>query len=165
MPLFVRPALPQDEQFVYELAWQVMHDQLHAWRWDPNIRHALLDLQVRSKRNAYAAAHPHADYAIIMLDDQPVGHMIIDRSGEFYDLVDISILPKHRGAGIGTRLILALSMEAEMVHKNVRLYVSISNPRAADLYRRLGFRVIQDLETDLLMERTPGDRAKVIAAP
>jgi ribosomal protein S18 acetylase RimI-like enzyme len=165
MPLFVRPALPEDDQFVYQLAYQVIHDQLYAWLWDPGMRNTLLDLQVQSKLGSYAATHPHADRAIIMLDDQPVGYMIIDRSGEFYDLVDISIVPKHRGAGIGARLILALCMEAEMMRKNVRLYVSVSNPRAADLYKRLGFRVIEDLQTDLLMERAPGDRAQVIAAP
>jgi GNAT superfamily N-acetyltransferase len=165
MPLFVRPALQQDEQFVYDVAYQVMHDHLHAHLWDPNIRHALLDLQVRSKNASYAAVHPGADYAIIMQDDQPVGRMIIDRSGEFYHLVDISIVPAHRGAGIGTRLVLALCMEAETIHKSVRLYVSITNPRAAELYKRLGFRVIEDQQTDILMERSPGDQAQVIAAP
>ncbi len=164
MPLFVRPALPEDDQFVYLLAYQVMHDQLHAQLWDPNIRHPLLDLQVRSKRSSYAAVHPHADYAIIMLDDQRVGRMIIDRSGEFYHLVDISILPQHRSAGIGTRLVLALCMEAEMVRKSVRLYVSVTNPRAAELYKRLGFRVIEDQQTDILMERSPGSQSQVIAA-
>jgi ribosomal protein S18 acetylase RimI-like enzyme len=165
MPLFLRPALPQDDAFVYQLFWQVIHDNLYAWSWDPNVRQTLLHLQVQSKRGAYAAAYPNADYAIMVLDDQPVGHMIIDRSGEFYHLVDIAIVPQQRGAGIGTRMILALCMEAEMMHKNVRLSVSSGNPRAADLYRRLGFRVIQDHETDLLMERAPGDQAKVIAAP
>jgi ribosomal protein S18 acetylase RimI-like enzyme len=165
MPLFVRPALPEDDPFVYQLVYQASYDQLYAWLWDPSVRNALLDLQVQSKCGSYKAAHPHADRAIIMLDDQPVGHMIIDRSGECYDLVDISIVPKHRGAGIGTRLILALCMEAEMMRKNVRLSVSITNPRAADLYKRLGFRVIADLETDLVLERAPGDRAQVIAAP
>jgi GNAT superfamily N-acetyltransferase len=165
MPLYVRPALPQDDRFQYDLAYGVMHDQLHAHLWDPNIRHPLLDLQVRSKHSSYAVVHPHADYAIIMLDDQPVGRMIIDRSGEFYHLVDISIVPQQRSAGIGTRLVLALCMEAEMLHKSVRLYVSITNPRALALYKRLGFRVIEDQQTDILMERSPGDRAQVIAAP
>jgi ribosomal protein S18 acetylase RimI-like enzyme len=164
MALYLRPALPQDDQFLYQLAWQVIYDQLYAGLWDPAIRNALLDLQVRAKRGAYAVSHPHADSAIVMWDDLPVGAMIIDRSGEFYDLVDISILPKHRGAGIGTRLILGVCMEAEMMRKSVRLYVSVSNPRAAELYKRLGFRVIEDLQSDLLMERAPGDRAQVLAA-
>ena len=165
MPLFVRPALPEDDQFVYQLTYHVIYDQLYAWLWDPGMRHSLLDLQVQSKRSSYAAMYPHADHAIIMLDDECVGRMIIDRSGEFYHLVDISIMPKHRSAGIGTRLLLALCMEAEMMHKNVRLCVSVTNPRAANLYQRLGFRMIEDLQTDFLMERAPGDRAQLIAQP
>jgi ribosomal protein S18 acetylase RimI-like enzyme len=165
MPLFVRPALPQDDKFQYDLAYGVMYEQLHAQLWDPNIRHPLMDLQVKSKRASYAAVHPQADYAIIMLDDQPVGRLIIDRSGEFYHLVDISIVPKQRSAGIGTRVVLGLCMEAELMRKSVRLYVSITNPRAKALYQRLGFRVIEDQQTDTLMERRPGDQAQVIAAP
>ncbi len=74
-------------------------------------------------------------------------------------------MPKQRSQGIGTRLVLALCMEAEMMRKNVRLYVRVTNPRALALYKRLGFRVIEDLQTDILMERRPGDQAQVIAAP
>jgi ribosomal protein S18 acetylase RimI-like enzyme len=45
------------------------------------------------------------------------------------------------------------------------LYVAAVNQRAAGLYRRLGFRVIEDLQIQLLMERAPGDRSQVVAAP
>lgn len=165
MSLYVRPAAPQDQQFLYDLTYDVLSEQLYAHTWDPIIRDQLLDLQIKAKMGSYSVVHPHADYAIIMLDERPIGRMIIDRSGDFYHLVDISISPKHRGAGIGTRLVLALCMEAEMMHKNVRLYVSVTNPRAGGLYKRLGFRVIEDLETDILMERTPADRTQVIAQP
>jgi ribosomal protein S18 acetylase RimI-like enzyme len=165
MPLSVRPAVPQDSEFVYDLIYQVMYDQLFADRWDPTLRRHLLDMQVRNKLGSHMMVHPQADHAIIMLDDQAVGRLMIDRSGEFHHLVDISVLPKYRGAGIGTRIVLGLCMEAEMVGKNVRLYVSVTNPRARELYHRLGFRVIEDMETDALMERAPGDQAQVIAAP
>ena len=165
MPLYVRPALPQDNAFVYQLLWQVVYEQLLADRWDPAIRDGLLDLQVRVRCGAYAARWPQAEHAIIMLDDEPVGRLLIDRSGPNYHLVDIAVLPKRQGAGIGTRLVLGLCMEAEIMGKSVRLRVSVSNPRAADLYRRLGFRVIEDQETDWLMERSPGATAQVIAAP
>jgi ribosomal protein S18 acetylase RimI-like enzyme len=165
MPLYVRPALPEDESFVYQLVRQVIYDQLLGHLWDPTYRDALLDLQVRAKAGSYAVIHPHADHAIIMLDDDRVGRLLIDRTGPCYDLVDISILPKYRSGGIGTRIILGLCMEAEMMQKNVRLYVSITNPRAIELYKRLGFRVVEDRVTDLLMEKTPADRAQVLAAP
>lgn len=165
MPLYVRPTLPEDEPFVYQLIRQVMYDQLLAHLWDPTYREALLDLQVRAKAGSYTVVHPRADHAIIMLDDKAVGRLLIDRAGSCYHLVDISVLPKYRSAGIGTRIVLGLCMEAEMMGKNVRLYVSITNPRAIELYKRLGFRVIEDRFTDLLMEKTPADRAQVLAAP
>ncbi len=165
MPLSLRPTLPNDEAFVYQLIYETLYEQLYAWAWDPAIRDQVLDTQVRAKHGAYATMYPQAHHAIIELDGQPVGRLILDRSGEHYELVDISILSKHRGAGIGTRLILAICTEAEMMRKNVRLMVSITNPRAAALYKRLGFRVIQELPMDHLMEHAPGDRAQVLAQP
>ena len=129
MPLTVRPTLPQDEQFLYQLVYQTMSEQLFAWTWDPNIREQLLDLQIRAKHGSYAAEYPHANHGIIVWDNEPVGRLIVDRSGEFHVLVDIAILPKYRSAGIGTRIILGLCMEADLVKKKLRLQVSITNPR------------------------------------
>jgi ribosomal protein S18 acetylase RimI-like enzyme len=165
MPLTLRPVTAQDEQFVYDLVYQTIAETLFAETWDPSVRRPLLDLQVRAKHGSYAISHPHAEYAIVMLDDVSVGRLIIDRSGPCYDLVDIAIIPRHRGAGIGTRLILAICTEAAMMKKNVRLYVSAGNIRATALYRRLGFRVIEDQQTDLLMERAPEDQTQMVAAP
>src|ERR1700744_536618 len=136
MPLMLRPTFPQDEKFVYDLVYELTAERLLAHLWDPNIRHQILDFQVRAQHSAWAVSHPNAEHAIIMLDDAAVGRMVIDRSGPFYDLVDIAIAPKHRGAGIGTRLILALCMEAGMSQKSVRLYVNVMNPRAIELYKR-----------------------------
>ena len=164
MPLSLRPAFSQDQRFLYDLIYTHIADVLQASLWDPAIQQPLLDLQVRSKENTYGMMHPHADHAVIVLDDEPVGRMIIDRSGEFYDLVDIVIAAKHRSSGIGTRLLIAISMEAAMMKKNVRLHVSVTNPRAISLYRRLGFHVIEGTETDLLMEKTPADQSQVVAA-
>jgi len=164
MPLYVRPPEPEDEQFVYQLIYQQLHDELLAWLWDPAIRDHLLNLQVQAKHAAYGAMWPQAEYAIIMLDNDRVGRLIVNRVGEHYRLVDITVSPKHRGAGIGTRIVLALCMEAEMQQKSVRLYVSVTNPRAAALYRRLGFREIEKDETGCVMERSPGAVSQVIAA-
>jgi ribosomal protein S18 acetylase RimI-like enzyme len=164
MPLYVRPALADDWPFVYQLVRELLYDQLAARLWDSAIP-GLLDLQVRTKLAAYASAYPRADHGIIMLDEAAVGRLLVDRSREYHRLVDITIAPRHRSAGIGTRLVLGLCMEAELMGKSLRLNVSVTNPRAAALYRRLGFRVIEDLETDWLMERSPGSVAQVVAAP
>ena len=165
MPLYLRSTTPEDKQFIYRLVYETLYEQLCAWAWAPAIRQQILDMQVRAKNGSYRMMYPEAHHAIIMLDDDPIGRLIIDRSRECYELVDISILSKHRSAGIGTRLILAMCTEAEMMKKPIRLSVSITNPRAAALYRRLGFRVIEEQPMDQLMERAPGAVSQVIAQP
>ena len=164
MPLSLRPTYPKDAAFVYQLDYQIMAEQLHAWNWEPGMRHQLLHMQIQAKNGSYAATHPNAEYAIVDLDDEAVGRMIIDRSGEFYYLVDIAIIPKQRGGGIGTRLVLALCTEAGLMHKKVRLFVHATNQRALALYRRLGFRVIEDVQWGMVMERDPSDRAETAIA-
>src|SRR5260370_7691458 len=111
MPLSVRPTLPTDEQFLYRLVYETTAEQLFAWTWDPRIRDQLLDMQIRAKHGAYAVEFPNADYAIVMLDDQPVGRMIIDRPGGSSVLSAIPILPKHSRPAICTPLILYLYMD------------------------------------------------------
>ena len=164
MPLSLRPTYPNDAAFVYQLDYQTMAEHLHAWNWEPGMRDQLLHMQIQAKNGSYVTTHPNAEYAIVDLDGEPVGRMIIDRSGEFYYLVDIAIIPKQRGAGIGTRLVLGLCTEAGLMHKKVRLFVHATNHRALALYRRLGFRVIEDLEWGMVMERDPADRGEIAIA-
>ena len=154
MSLSLRPAVAADHQFIYDLTYQVLYEQLRAETWPPQFRDQLLKQQIYAKHGSYSAAYPAADHGIVMVDDQPVGRLLVDRSGEFHNLIDIAILPKYRSTGLGTRLVLALCHEAELCHKPIRLYVSVSNPRAMNLYRRLGFRVIDNQEAGSVMECT-----------
>jgi ribosomal protein S18 acetylase RimI-like enzyme len=152
-----------DELFLYQLAYEVFFEQLHAELWNPAIREPLLKMQIEGQRGAYAAEFPHADHGIIVLDERPVGRMIVNRGPEIHHLVDITILKQHRGAGIGTVLIRALCSEGDLVRKPVRLHVMVTN-RAKTLYQRLGFRLIEDNQVTWLMERAPGS-GPVTAAP
>jgi ribosomal protein S18 acetylase RimI-like enzyme len=155
MPLSLRPALPADEPFLYRLAYENFYDKLMAHNWDPKVRDVLLTMQVDGQRSAYAAQYPRADHAIVLLDDQPVGRMILDRGPEIHQLVDIVIDRPRRSNGIGTVILRAVCAEAELMRKPLRLQVEVRN-RARELYRRLGFRVIEDLQVTWVMERTPG---------
>src|SRR5579872_137293 len=136
MGLLLRPATPSDELFLYQLAYENFADILMASLWDPKVREPLLRLQVEGQRATYAAQHPTADYAIILYDDQAIGRIILDRGPQWHYLVDITIQKKYRGSGIGTWLMRALCMEAEMMQKPLRLHVMVTN-RARKLYERL----------------------------
>ncbi len=83
------------------------------------------------------------------------------REPEELRLVDISLLPAHRGSGVGTELLRALQQEATTAGKPLRLSVARDNP-ARRLYARLGFTPVAGSEVGaepyLALEWRPGPR-------
>ena len=154
MSLSLRPVLPKDEAFVYQLLYENFYEKLAAWAWDPAIRQPLLNMQIQGQRATYSAMYPHADHGIIVFDGDSVGRLLVDRGPEIHTLVDITIRKQNRGAGMGTVLVRSLCIEAEMMRKPLRLQVAADN-RARNLYQRLGFRMLEDLQLNLVMERAP----------
>ena len=100
-------------------------------------------MQFNAQRQQYDASYPEAASGIILLDEHPIGRMLVDKSEREFTLVDIALLPHHRSAGIGTSLIRELLSEANTTGKPVRLHVAKSNP-AQRLYERLGFSLVSD---------------------
>ena len=82
-----------------------------------------------------------------------VGRLIVDRRPGDIRIVDISLVPEARGAGVGSRLIGDLLEEARATDRIVSIHVEVHN-RAAELYARLGFAVAEDLGVYRRMEWT-----------
>ena len=138
----LRPVQPDDRPFQLDL-YAVTRDDLNLLAWEANQKQALIDMQFRAQSAQYCASYPEAENSIILIDDRPVGRMIVDRNQQAITLVDIAILPAHRNAGIGTVLIRGLIEEANASGRSVRLHVLKSNP-AQRLYLRLGFSIVGD---------------------
>ncbi len=100
-------------------------------------------MQFSAQSQQYAMSHPQARHSLILHDESPIGRLIIDRNGNEFALVDIALLPTHRGAGVGTYLIEDLLAEAAAAGKPVVLNVWHSNP-AKRLYERMGFSTAND---------------------
>jgi len=66
-------------------------------------------------------------------------------------IIDIALLPEHRGNGVGTSLLRDLLAEGESGGKRVTIHVERFNP-ALRLYERLGFSVAEDKGVYLLLE-------------
>jgi GNAT superfamily N-acetyltransferase len=76
--------------------------------------------------------------AVVLCDGEPAGHLWVHRSDAEVRMVDVALLPEHRGAGVGTRLVTELLQEARERRVPVRLQVLVDSP-ARRLYERLGF--------------------------
>lgn len=154
-PITLRPALPDDEAFLYELYCTTRAEEIAAWGWNPSQQEMFLRLQFTAQRQHYGLAYEGAEHAIIVVNTRPAGRILVFRSELELVLVDIALLPDQRCSGIGTALIQDLLDEGKRGGKPVSLHVATHN-RARRLYDRLGFETIEDTGMYFKMEWRPG---------
>jgi ribosomal protein S18 acetylase RimI-like enzyme len=141
--LRLRPATPEDEPFLLQLFATTRSDELAALNLDEKQKEAFIAMQFRAQSRQFVMSYPRAQNSIVMWSEAPIGRLLLDRGEREFTLVDVALLPIHRGAGIGNHLLEQILAEAAEAGKPVRLSVWHSNP-AKRLYERLGFSVAND---------------------
>jgi ribosomal protein S18 acetylase RimI-like enzyme len=89
---------------------------------------------------------------VVLIDREPAGRLYLNRGDSEIRIVDIALLPEHRGKGVGSALLRDLLAEADAHGKRVTIHVERMNP-ALRLYERLGFSVAEDKGVYLFLER------------
>jgi len=153
--LAVRPALPQDEPFLYDLYFAVRGPEFAQAPVSEAQRVALLEMQFRAQMSAYAAMYPNTCYHIVLLDSRPIGRLWVARQDEAYHLVDIAIHPNIRSKGIGTALVQRLQADAQQAKLPIQSIVFRFNPASMRFHQRLGFRVVREDVMNFYMEWQP----------
>jgi ribosomal protein S18 acetylase RimI-like enzyme len=146
----LRPATAADDAFLLAVYSSTRSGELDAVGWDDNQKRLFIKMQFDAQRRCY----PDGDNSVVMVDERAAGRILVSRSDSEILLVDISLLPEYRNAGIGTCLIQKLLREAAVAGKPVRLHVLNSSP-AVKLYDRLEFVRIGSDGTYLEMLWTP----------
>ena len=132
----MRPAAAGDERFLRDLYATTRRDEFAPFGWSPATFESFLDSQFGARRAHYAAHYPHATQSVILVEEIPVGQLTLERAAESIHVIDLSVLPGHRGQGLGTAVLKMLQAAAAGVP--IRLSVWHDNP-AGRLYARLGF--------------------------
>jgi GNAT superfamily N-acetyltransferase len=145
MSITLRSALPDDEDFLFELFRQTVGDELAM------LGDTILRMQFKAQLLTYSAQFPAAEHQIIMLDERAIGRVLVERSELENRGVDIALLREYRNGGIGRMVVQELLDEAGRAGKPFRISVVKSNP-ALHLYERLGFKTTGDTGTQFLME-------------
>jgi len=83
-----------------------------------------------------------------------VGRIYLDREGEEFHILDITVLPEHRSAGIGSWLLRQVLEEATTGNRPVTIYVENFNP-SLRLFERLGFQKVEETGFQFLLRWTP----------
>lgn len=154
LALTLRPIRPEDKSFLYEVYAGTRTEELAVTGWTEEQKAAFLEMQFAAQHSYYQEHFPEALFQIILKDDVPVGRLYVDHRAEEIRLIDIALLPQHRRAGIGSKLMRELLGEATRSGKPVRIHVERHNP-ALGLYERLGFRRVEDQGVYFLMEWLP----------
>ncbi len=151
MALGFRPISPDDQTFLLEVYASTRREELALVDWDDDKKARFLQMQFSAQHQYYQDYYTETDFLILLLDELPVGRLYLARWPGETRIVDLALLPAHRNAGIGTRILSDVLAEAGRAGKPVRIHVEKLNP-ALHLYERLGFTRIADKEVYWFLE-------------
>lgn len=150
--LTLRVEREDDFEFIAGLYAESRRDELAPVPWPEQAKREFLTAQCRLQRDHYAKHYLGAELMIIerAVDTaahvgahaDPIGRIYVHVTKSEIRLMDIALLPVERCRGTGTMLVRALQDEAARQDVDLTLHVEPEN-RAQNIYRRLGFRLIE----------------------
>jgi GNAT superfamily N-acetyltransferase len=153
----LRPVGQEDREFLFRLYSSTREEELALTQWDDEQKRTFLEMQFMAQQTDYASRFPGSEHAIVLVGGEAVGRIWVARWEDEIRLLDIALLPEHRNAGSGTVLLKRLQAEARQAGQPLRHSVYKMNDGALRFYERLGFTVVEDFETYVLMEWLPTD--------
>lgn len=157
-PVALRPVTPADAEFLGAVYASTRLEELEPTGWTEEQKEQFCRMQHQAQDAHYRQNYPTARFEIILNGEVPAGRLYVDRWAEEMRIMDIALLPEHRGHGIATQLLSTLKEEAAAAKKRLSIHVERLNP-ALRLYERLGFKTVEDKGVYLLLE---WDAAKVL---
>jgi ribosomal protein S18 acetylase RimI-like enzyme len=143
MAITFRDIQAGDESFLLDLYASTRAQEMALVPWTDEQQRAFIKMQFAAQDADYRERFPDADYRVILQDEEAVGRMYVLRNRQGIRILDITILPRFRNAGIGTSLIQTLIAEGAETKRSVQIYVESFNP-SLRLFERLGFSVIEE---------------------
>lgn len=128
----------EEEPFVAAVYFSTRTEELAPTGWPDEFKRAFLTHQHRAQHHHYRTYYEGADWLIVERDGVPAGRLYVHETASEIRLIDIALLPEHRGQGLGRAMILDLVDHAASAAKPVTLHVEHENP-VRRLYLRLGF--------------------------
>ncbi len=149
----LHPVAVGDREFLAAVYASSRMEELAATDWTDVQKADFCEMQFTAQDAHYRQHYPTADFQVIESAGTPAGRLYVDRWEKEIRIMDIALLPGHRGKGVGTKLLLDLQREAAECGKSLSIHVERFNP-ALRLYERLGFRMAEDKGVYLLLEWT-----------
>jgi ribosomal protein S18 acetylase RimI-like enzyme len=150
----VQPATDAHLPFLCRVYAAARADEMATTDWSEVEKEAFIQQQFVFQHRYYHEQHPEAQFLVITRSGRPFGRLYWRSEGDQAGLMDISLLPEYRNAGIGSAILRLLIACADANRQSITLYVEPTNP-ARRLYRRFAFEVVGDNAAYLKMCRRP----------
>jgi len=137
-----RPIETSDMPFLQHLYGTTRAPELTTVDWTFEDKAAFIAQQFQAQHHHYISYYHDATFALLLLDNQPIGRLYVHRSPSEICIIDIALLPAYCNQGLGASLTKQLMAEAEAHNQKVSLHVEPYNP-ALRLYQRLDFQYIE----------------------
>jgi ribosomal protein S18 acetylase RimI-like enzyme len=147
----LRPVTEGDRAFLERVYASTRAEELTLSDWSDEMKAQFCASQFAAQDTHYRQHYPTAQFCVIEQAGVPVGRLYVDRWEKEIRVMDIALLPEHRRAGLGTKMLGDLQAEAAGAGKTLSIHVEKFNP-ALGLYQRLGFRVREEQSVYLLMD-------------
>jgi ribosomal protein S18 acetylase RimI-like enzyme len=142
-----------DLEFVAALYASTREEELRPVPWTEEEKQLFLRSQFDAQTVHYRQHYSDAEYLIIERDGAAAGRLYLHWNQDDLRIIDIALMPQHRGLGVGNEILLALQAEAAGKGCSVSIHVEVNNP-ALRLYQRLGFQPVDEHGMYLLMRWT-----------
>ena len=152
MPLSIRPATPDDREFVLELAERLVAFDVPAWRGKPELvegdRRALRHWFALQDDGRAEAQSAKADEALFIaeLDGVPAGCAYLVTLVDYFNEIPhahlsvLAVSAAAEGKGVGSALLdRSVAWARERRSDRLTLSALVTNSRARTLYERKGF--------------------------
>src|SRR4030095_8776485 len=117
----LRAIAPEDDAFLLALYKSSRGDDLRGLGWDEQRVSDFLDMQYEAQQRFHTNEYKKPVDQIVVRGNEAVGRVTFEPREHEIRCIEVAILPRHRNAGIGTRLIRELQTEAKRQKKPLRL--------------------------------------------
>ena len=97
-----RPATDADRDLIYRLYASTRAAELAMVPWDDEQKRAFVESQFTAQCRSYRENFPGAEHEVLSHEGCDVGRLYVSREADRIHILDITVVPEARNAGVGT---------------------------------------------------------------
>lgn len=138
----LKKAKASDKNNIYQLKKNNLYFYIkRIWGWDEEFQVKLFNEEFQLMEN----------FNTIWIDKKFAGYLEVVEYEGYLSIAEIQLKKEYQSGGIGTKLIKQVIKKATNLGKNVHLGCFKENLGALNLYKRLGFEVIETTESHYVL--------------